>query len=130
MSGPHEEWLEKAEDDLKFAEIGLKEGFCAQVCFLSQQAIEKCLKGTLVFLGRSYPKVHGLRELSKLIPELDLKEWATALTIIDGYYVPLRYPDAAAGSKASGPPSKEEAGEALKTAEAVSEQVKRFLFSS
>ena len=129
MNAPHEEWLSKAEDDLQFARVGLKEDFCAQVCFLSQQAIEKCLKGTLVKLGRSYPKTHSLRELFHLISEIKWDKWAEAITIIDGYYVPLRYPDAAAGSKASGPPNKEEAGEALQTAEEIFQVVTDFLFS-
>lgn len=125
MPKRHEEWFLKAEDDLKFAKVGLEEGFYAQVCFLSQQAIEKCLKGALIALGRPYPKSHGLTELSKLVPELAPQQWATALTIIDGYYVPLRYPDAAAGSKASDPPNQEEAKEVLVTAEEIFAYVKK-----
>ena len=119
MTEPHEEWFEKAEDDLKFAEIGLREEFFSQVCFLSQQAIEKSLKGTLVKLGRSHPKSHNLRELAQRIPELNLKPHMEQLTIIDGYYVPIRYPGAAPGMKASGPPNEEEAKQALATAKAI-----------
>lgn len=129
MNGPHEEWLAKAEDDLKFARIGLEEKFFAQVCFLSQQVIEKCLKATLISLGRAYPKSHNLRELSKLIPELSLQSHYESLTVLDGYYVPLRYPDAAPGTKASGPPNKEEATEALKIAENIWDLTTQFIFS-
>lgn len=127
MIAPHEEWLDKAEDDLRFAEIGLREAFYTQVCFLSQQSIEKTLKGALVSLNRSYPKIHSLRELAKKLSELDLKIFLEPLTLIDGYYVPLRYPDAAPGMKADGEPNKEEAGEALSTAKKIFDLVSEFL---
>lgn len=126
MSAPHEEWLEKAEDDLRFAKIGFREEFFSQVCFLSQQAIEKCLKGALVFLRKKYPRSHNLRELAKLLPEISLASFMESLTIIDSYYVPLRYPDAAPGMKASGPPNRQEAAEAMKTAEEIWNQVNAF----
>jgi len=129
MSGRHEEWLSKAENDLQFAEVGLKEGFYAQVCFLSQQAIEKSLKGAMVALGRSYPKSHNLMELSKKLPELSLKKYAEHVAIIDGYYVPLRYPDAMPGTKASGAPNKAEAAQALSIARKIFSFVSEFLTS-
>lgn len=127
MTEPHEAWLEKATDDLCFAAIGLKEGFHSQVCFLSQQAIEKSLKGCLVKLGRSYPKNHNLRELAKLTPELPLKSFLEQITVMDGYYIPIRYPDAAPGMKASGPPNETEAALALDTAKQILETVRKFL---
>lgn len=127
--GPHEDWFIYAEDDLKFAKVGLREGFYTQVCFHAQQSIEKSLKGYLVFKKKSYPRTHGLLELAGLVPELKLEPLRNALAIIEDYYVPLRYPDAAAGMKASGPPTQTEAAEALQTAEkvfeAVSEEVNR-----
>lgn len=116
MSGPHSEWFDRAENDIQFAEVGLREGFHAQVCFLSQQAIEKLLKGSLVILDRPYPKSHNLRELAKLLPELKMKEHYESLTIIDGYYVPIRYPDGIPGSTPAGSPNRSEAESALETA--------------
>lgn len=127
MTELHEEWMEKAADDFKFAEVGLKEGFYSQVCFLSQQVIEKSLKGCLVKLGRAYPKSHNLRELAQRVPELSLKPYLERITIMDGYYVPIRYPDAAPGMKASGPPNQTEATEALTTAKEIFDVVEKFL---
>lgn len=127
MTEPHDEWLAKAEDDLQFARVGLERKFFAQVCFLSQQVVEKSLKATLVFLGRSYPKSHNLRELSKRVPELSLESFYEPLTVLDGYYVPLRYPDAAPGMKAGGPPNSKDAEEALKTAEEIWNRVIQFI---
>ncbi len=119
MTGRYEEWLACAEDDLNFAKVGLREGFYTQDCYHSQQAIEKALKGSLDFKGRAYPKTHGLIEIAKSVPELPLKKWQIQLAQIEDYYVPTRYPDAAPGMKASSPPSKEDAAEALKTAEEI-----------
>ncbi|MFA4974728.1 MAG: HEPN domain-containing protein [bacterium] len=127
MSAPHEEWLTRAENDLRFAELGLREGFYSQVCFLSQQVVEKCFKGMLVALGRSYPKSHSLRELASKLPELSLKKHSEALTILDGYYVPIRYPDAAPGMKAGGAPNKGEARVAIDTARAIWDIVTKYL---
>ncbi|MFH0800233.1 MAG: HEPN domain-containing protein [Pseudomonadota bacterium] len=127
MSGRHDEWLDRAEDDLKFAKVGLREEFFAQVCFHAQQCIEKSLKGALVAMGRSYPKSHSLAELLKKLPELKLDAWRVSIMIIDGYYVPLRYPDAAPGMKSSGPPNGKEAKDALDTAEEVFGAVCRFI---
>lgn len=127
MSKPHDEWFRRAEDDLKFAAVGLKEGFCTQVCFLSQQVIEKSLKGALVALGRRYPKSHNLRQLAKLLPELHLKKWQEGLTILDGYYVPLRYPDAAPAIKASGDPNESEAKQALSIAQEIFDTIQSSL---
>lgn len=129
MSGQHEEWLAYAEDDLRFAELGFKEGFYTQVCFHSQQTIEKSLKGTMVALKRIYPKSHNLLELAKKLPELSLEKYYEELTIIDGYYIPIRYPDATPGTKASGQPNKTEAGDALNTARKIWDIVSRFLSS-
>ena len=127
MKKPHEEWLHRAQEDLRFARVGLREEFYSQVCFLAQQAVEKTLKGTLVALNRPYPKIHSLLELAKKIPELKLKPWHEKLSILDGYYVPLRYPDAAPGTASSGPPSKKEASEALATAQEIFDLAGKYL---
>ena len=127
MKKAHEEWLERAQDDLRFAEVGLRERFYSQVCFLSQQAIEKCLKGALVFSKRPYPKSHSLGELSRKLPEMHLEVWREKLAILDGYYVPLRYPDAAPGTTQSGAPNKKEATEAFTTAEEIFQAVARYV---
>jgi len=39
-----ERWLRQAENDFAFAELGAREGFFAQACFVCQQAAEKALK--------------------------------------------------------------------------------------
>lgn len=41
------EWLKVAVNDLAYAELGAKEGFHAQACFVCQQVAEKSLKAYL-----------------------------------------------------------------------------------
>lgn len=67
---PHEKWLAKADEDLSFAAVGLREKFFSHSCFLSQQVVEKCLKAFLLAKGQSYPRQHKLIELIQLCGEL------------------------------------------------------------
>ncbi len=61
------EWFAKADDDEKSIRAILKEGGApSTACFLSQQIAEKYLKGLLVFLGKSFPKIHDLLGLETL----------------------------------------------------------------
>ena len=121
MTEPHERWLDKAEDDLRFAELGLKEGFYSQVCFLSQQAAEKSLKAYLVFKGEVYPKTHKLTDLGSVCAKLsgNFSKFFEDFRILDEFYIPTRYPDAAPGSLKDSAPSKKRAEEALKIAHKV-----------
>lgn len=129
MTRPHEKWLTKAEDDLKFARLGLESGFYGQVCFLAQQSIEKNLKGFLLFKEMLYPKTHKLVELGKLCSEIEkeLSRFTSQLKIIDEYYISTRYPDAVPGSTAAGSPSKENAKEVLEIAEEIHNVIRRWI---
>lgn len=51
----YEEFLIFAEEDLKSARVLLKEGIFNQVCFHSQQVVEKSLK-SFIKLRKEYPQ--------------------------------------------------------------------------
>jgi HEPN domain-containing protein len=119
MKRPHEDWFERADDDLKFAKIGLKEGFYSQVCFLSQQIIEKILKGCLVASGKSYPKTHKLVDLYRLCDLKWLAPFESKLKLIDGFYIPTRYPDAIPGTLPTRLANEHDAKEAQSVAEEI-----------
>lgn len=59
------EWLDKADEDFKFASINLTEGhnFYAQICFHFQQAAEKYLKSFIVVHDLEFEKTHNLIKL-------------------------------------------------------------------
>jgi len=89
------EWILRAQDDERSAEILLREeGSPNTICFLCQQIAEKYLKGYLVFRGKKFPKIHQLDRLRKLCEKLDsafneIKEETEYLT---GFYITTRYP--------------------------------------
>ncbi len=89
-------WLQQAENDFQFAQLGLKEGFYAQVCFQCQQIAEKALKSIHYGkLGKRIVLGHSLVELAAdltLAPAL--KE---ELAVLDQYYIPTRYPNGLPG---------------------------------
>ncbi len=117
----HEQWLARAEEDLSFAQLGFREKYFSQACFLSQQVVEKSFKGFLLAKGRSYPRLHKVVELAKLCVEIagDLEPYKDDLKLIDEFYIPTRYPDAVPGGLAEGLPGKDEAKSALETAAAI-----------
>jgi HEPN domain-containing protein len=117
MTRPHEAWFQYARDDLSFAKAGLKEGFYSHVCFLSQQAVEKAMKGWLVSQEKSYPKSHDLVPLRRLMAVDWLDPHVASLKRLSEYYVPIRYPDAAVGTLPDGMPKENDAEEALRWAE-------------
>ena len=60
MKKPAEPWFVRAEDDLRFAKLGLDHQYYSQVCFLAQQAAEKSLKALLIARKGAYPRLHNL----------------------------------------------------------------------
>ena len=91
---PHEQWLARAEDDLSFAQLGLRENYVSQVCFLSQQVVEKAFKAFLLAKGRPYPRLHKVIELANLCVELekDLDPLKNDLKLLDEFYIPTDTP--------------------------------------
>src|SRR3989338_3329288 len=118
MTKPHEAWFDRAGDDLAFGRAGLRDGFLSHACVLAQQAVEKAMKGFLVFQDRDYPKSHDLITLLRLMGVKWLDEHSGPLKKLSEFYVPLRYPDAF-GTLPEGPPNKEIAGQSLDWAEEI-----------
>lgn len=121
------EWFARGKEDLLFAEAGFKEsGLASQACFLSHQAIEKFLKGYLLFKKGNFPKTHDLLFLLDLIAkeEKEFKKISEKVRILNGYYIPTRYP----GGEISVFSSKE-ARRALKVAKEIIEFIEAKLKS-
>ena len=90
------DWILRAQDDEKSAEVLLKEGGVPNtICFLSQQMVEKILKGFLIYKNKGFPKIHQLDSLAtKITKEIDsdfqkIEKDAEYLT---GFYTTTRYP--------------------------------------
>lgn len=96
LNGNYQEWLKKAEEDELSvrALVDAKKGSPSTICFLSQQVVEKLLKGLLVFNNRPFPKVHDRLELESLLISIEpeIKNYEKDLDFLSTYYSETRYP--------------------------------------
>lgn len=68
----YKDWYERAGHDIKDAEILFNEGgYSDTICYLAHQAVEKYLKGFLLFNNTDYPFIHDLVKLLRLCSEFD-----------------------------------------------------------
>lgn len=91
------EWVRKAEGDAGTArrESAVKEATnWDAVCFHSQQAVEKYLKGILQQEGISFSKTHDLSVLLNLILPVfpDLKNLSDDMELLSAFAIEFRYP--------------------------------------
>ena len=120
MKEPNREsdrWLKQAESDLAYAELGLREGFFAQVCFQCQQVCEKAIKALRYGRGERAVLGHALVELAS--PLEVMATFRESLAILDQYYVPTRYPNGLPGGIPSDVYTRTQATEAVETARQV-----------
>lgn len=123
MNESGDRWLHFSRQDLQMANLALREGIYNQACFHCQQCVEKCLKGILADQGKTPPRTHSIVDIVGLLPPGYLTDLREALSQLDIYYIPTRYPDALPGSLAEGLPSKEDATEAIETARALLSEI-------
>jgi HEPN domain-containing protein len=86
-------WLDFTKEDLKMAELAFEEEIYNQVCFHSQQAVEKILKA-LIEEKEEVPKEHRLLKLSRICGQLryNLEEFQEDFEFLDKFYTSTRYP--------------------------------------
>ena len=119
-------WLNKAKDDLKWANASLKGGFYSQTCFVAQQVAEKSLKALFYALQEDFNdsdikalRTHNLKSLVNFIENKNFivpKNIQDSCLILNRYYLPARYPDV---PEIPGMASKETANTAIKIAEKI-----------
>ncbi|MCS7240833.1 MAG: HEPN domain-containing protein [Candidatus Bipolaricaulota bacterium] len=121
---PREEgkrWLEQAKEDLRWAKELARLGGYHIACFLAQQIAEKALKGFLYAQGEEVVLGHSVERLCEQAashdPSFSTKKGAWA--ILDGYYVPTRYPNSLPESIPARVYNAAAAGEAVRLAEEV-----------
>lgn len=120
MREPNKEadrWLKQAESDLAYAELGLREGFYAQVCFQCQQVCEKAIKALRYGRGERAVLGHALVELAASVPVM--ARFRDSLAVLDQYYVPTRYPNGLPGGIPSDVYTGDQAAAAVDTARQV-----------
>jgi len=119
-------WLEQAIEDLKWTKHLAERGGYHIACFLAQQVGEKALKAFLYAQGEEIVIGHSIERLCNLASRYDaeysekVKRWA----ILDGYYVPTRYPNSLPDSIPARVYTKNAADEAARLAEEIVKSVK------
>ena len=112
-------WLLKAFSDLDTARQigGLPDGHLDAGIYHCQQAVEKTLKGFLVFHGKPFEKIHDLGKILEqaILVNAAFQEFADAADTLTPYSVAYRYPD----EQGILEPSREEFDVALQHAQAI-----------
>lgn len=116
-------WFEFAERDLRACRCLLDGKIYANACLYAQQAVEKALKGLLLYRGKTIPKTHNLPELLVLLEENTLTPHRDATDILNKYYLPVRYPDLIEGDEPSWFSDENEARNALTLAGKITKTV-------
>ena len=89
------EWLEKGRHDFEMAQLLYREkGYTDTIAFLIQQAVEKYLKGFLIYHGWELKKIHDLEALLSEAIKFDrsFEGFLPACRKITEYYIESRYP--------------------------------------
>lgn len=90
-----ERWISQAIEDLKWTKLLAEQGGWHLACFLSQQVTEKALKAFLYAQGEEIVLGHSVARLCANAAEynMDFSEKAKRWSLLDGYYIPTRYPN-------------------------------------
>jgi len=97
LSSEHvKRWLRRAEENLRAAEVALKENLYAFSCFHAQQAAELALKAFIIFRKGYQPFTHLLTELADEVSDAASLRLPSAeeLRWLQEHYVQSRYPNA------------------------------------
>ena len=126
-------WIKQSRAELKTAKL-LRSRSHFQVCFLSEQVVEKCLKAALYAkcgLSRNQLNTHDVYRLGGMVQGLDgapKDEVSRAVSVVANYYLPTRYPDRQPKYKVPAEEfSMKQAEEALKVAEEVLKSIEKFV---
>ena len=90
-----EEWFKKADDDFKVAKLIFRDGgFMDIVGYHLHQAIEKYLKGFLVYNNQEYPLIHNLVALLKKCAQFDehIMDYNAECKRMNSYFIEAKYP--------------------------------------
>ena len=88
-------WLQYAFDDLKSAQVLLKEKIYNMVCFHSQQVAEKLFKSLIASYKKEIPRTHNLIRLHNICEDMyedKLEIDNEALIFLNDVYIDSRYP--------------------------------------
>ena len=88
-------WLEQAQEDRRGAQLLLEGASYHLACFVAQQVAEKALKAFIYAQGEEFVVGHSVEMLCRWAAEFDadFEELREEIALLDGYYIPTRYPN-------------------------------------
>jgi HEPN domain-containing protein len=94
MGNDYKKWLARARSNLIISKTRTDEYvYFEDLCFQAQQAVEKAIKGLLIFYNVDPEKTHNLVSLIKeLSKHTELSEEVNETSILNNYAVQTRYP--------------------------------------
>ena len=125
-----ERWIKQSKADLDVAKMLLDKSY-SQVCYMSQQSVEKILKGVLYAKRGIPPRELRTHYIYRLQSSVQLLHGAPAVAKraneVNDYYLPTRYPDNQPKYKVPAEEySEKQAKEALDVAEKVYTALEKF----
>jgi HEPN domain-containing protein len=92
-------WLRQASEDLRWTRHLAEQGAYHLACFLAQQVTEKALKAFLYARGEEIVLGHSVERLCAAAAAFEpvFQSMARSWSILDGYYIPTRYPNGLPG---------------------------------
>lgn len=94
MADRSQHWFAQARRDLDFAVQSARTGFHEWACFIAHQAAKKALKALHLRSGQEAWGHLPARLLRELPAPIDVPaELAERARVLDGYYIPPRYPN-------------------------------------
>lgn len=124
-------WLRQAAEDLRWTRHLVEQGAYYLACFLAQQVAEKALKAFLYAQGEEIVLGHSVERLCAEAASFEpaFREWVRAWSLLDGYYVPARYPNALPDGIPADVYTRQAAEEAVRLAGEVVERIASLLGS-
>jgi len=87
------DWLKQAERDLELARRAAQGGHHEWACFAAHQGAEKAVKALHLHLGQE-AWGHAVARLLAELPQEVPPSLVEKARVLDGFYIPTRYPDA------------------------------------
>jgi HEPN domain-containing protein len=94
MNKSYDEWLRRARSSLELAKVSGNElVYYEDLCFQAQQAVEKGLKGLLIFYGIEPEKTHNLYILlQELEKQMEINDEIKQALRLNNFAIQTRYP--------------------------------------
>jgi HEPN domain-containing protein len=88
------EWINRAESDLSIAKSHIEGAYLEDLCYHSQQCVEKALKAVLLHHCGKFPYIHDLSELINQIKQagIEVPQVLMESVVLTEFAVEGRYP--------------------------------------